>query len=254
MVPAEVELTRFQTEIELAQRVQANLLSLPAPVIAGLDVAALLRPGFHIGGDFYDFLLDRDQLFTFIISDICGKGLSAALMVNMTRMALRIGANPQSALTPEEIFIQSNTILYDDFSRAATFASVFIGCYYLSTRTLVYANAGHSPVIFVPAGGKAQLLIADGAPIGVLPVSASKNHQQQFRTGDLLVVGTDGLAEAYSSGNDLWTGYRRLLKKTEKLADQPAQAIAEALFNPLWVNDQPAAQTDDQTLVVIKCA
>lgn len=254
MFPEAVDITRFHHEIELAQSIQQNLLPASTPVIAGLDVSAVMRPHYPIGGDFYDFLLDRDQVFTFIVSDICGEGISAAMMMTMTRLALRIGAGPISALSPEEIFTRSNEILYDDFSRTATFASTFIGRYNPSTRSLIYANAGHSPVIFMPAGGKAQLLIADGAPIGVLPVSASKNHHQQLSPGDLLVVGTDGLVETYASGSDLSSGYWRLLKETERLADQPAKIIADCLFNPLQDFDQPPVQKDDQTLVVIKCA
>ena len=90
MNTTKVELNRLRTEIAMAQRIQLNLLPNPAPVVAGLDVAAIIRPGFHVGGDFYDFFLDSNRLFTFIISDICGRGLSAALMVGMTRLVLRM--------------------------------------------------------------------------------------------------------------------------------------------------------------------
>ena len=253
MNTTKVELNRLRTEIAMAQRIQLNLLPNPAPVVAGLDVAAIIRPGFHVGGDFYDFFLDSNRLFTFIISDICGRGLSAALMVGMTRLVLRMVSNHKARLTPEEIFSQSNEILYEDFSRTTTFASAFIGQYDPTTQTMIYANAGHSPVIFIPAGEEARLLIADGAPLGVLPSSASKNQYQRINSGDLLVLGTDGLAETYSGRGNLWTGYQILLKETTRLAHLPAQSIAESLFNPIQGCCEDATQNDDQTLVVIKC-
>jgi phosphoserine phosphatase RsbU/P len=249
----------FPIDSELAQNIQKGLLPASAPVIAGLDIGAVIRPHYPIGGDFYDFILEGDQLFTFIISDICGKGASAAMMMTMTRLALRIGASSRSALSPEEILIHSNALLYEDFTQTAIYASVFLGRYDSASRMLVYANAGQSPVIFMPAGGKAQLLIADGAPIGVLPASAAKNHHLKLNPGDLLVVGTDGLAEAYSANGNLWSGYHRLLKNTEKLAGQPARVVIECLFNPhakkpaLGGFRKSAIQNDDQTLVVIKC-
>lgn len=278
MISTEFELNRYRTEMAMAERVQAKLLAGPAPEIAGLDIAAVHRPGFHVGGDFYDFFLDIGQdetrkAFTFIVSDICGSGISAALMVGMTRLALRMGVNHRrtkpggrseprwrkerrkSGLTPEEIFSRANAVLYEDFSRTATFATAFIGRYEMATRTLTYANAGHSPVIFIPAGGKATLLIADGAPIGVLPISAARNHHQQLGAGDLVLVGTDGLAEAYAGCGNLWTGYQRLLRKAEELTDRPAKVIADTLFNPPVQTATPGdfEQTDDQILVIIKC-
>lgn len=260
MLSTELELNRYRAEMVNAQRVQARLLSGPTPEIPDLEIAAAHRPGFHVGGDFYDFFLDvgREEgreAFTFMVSDVCGRGVSAALMVGMTRLALRMGINNPAGFTPAEVLDHSNAILYEDFSRTVTFASAFIGRYEPDTRGLTYANAGHSPVIYIPFGGKANLLIADSAPIGVLPTCAARNHHQQLNAGDLLLIGTDGLAESYAGWGNLWTGYQQLLRFTEALTDQPAKSIADALFSPLV--EKPAQdnfeQADDQTVVIIKC-
>ena len=259
MFPLDIEFSRFRTEIELAQQVQQNLLPASAPVVVGLDIFAVFRPQYLIGGDFYDFMLDQDQRFIFIVSDVCGKGLPAALVMSITRQALRIGASPLLGLSPEDIFLKTNAMLYEDFSRLASFATVFIGRYNPATRMLVYANAGHSPVIFKPAGKAASLLLADAAPIGVLPTSSSKNHYLQLSPGDLMVVGTDGLAESHSAHEVTKTEYSSLLEKTEYLADQSAQAIAEGLFHSpqniehASVEIDRNIQYDDQTVLVIKC-
>jgi phosphoserine phosphatase RsbU/P len=258
MLPVDVELTRFRAEIESAQRVQQNLLPAAIPAVAGLDVFAAFRPHSHLSGDFYDFMLDHDGRFTFIVSDVSGKGLPAAMIVSMTHQALRIGASPTLGLSPEDILLKSNAILYEDFSRLASFATVFIGRYDPTSKRLVYASAGHSPVIFKPAGEAARLLLPDGAPVGALRTSGSKNHYKQLKPGDLLVVGTDGLAEAYSDHGDTWAGYRWLLRKIERLANQSARVIAENLFNPPRDSEQSSLvtnyniQSDDQTVVVIK--
>ncbi len=253
MFQADLEFSKFNKEMELAQRVQSGLLSKQPPVVKGLDIWAATRPAYQVGGDFYDFFLDRQQNFTFAVGDICGKGMSAAMLMPMTRMIIRTAAIHQQCLSPEEIINRSNGILYEDFTNTDTFASAFVGSYDPLSRKLMYANAGHSPVIYYPVGGKARYLEADGTPIGVLPVSLSKNHWLNLQSGDVLIAGTDGLVENYYKGGALKSGYRHLLWETELLANQSARSIAESMFDPQKKLNKLTLQNDDQTLVVIKC-
>ncbi|WP_169239932.1 PP2C family protein-serine/threonine phosphatase, partial [Candidatus Roseilinea sp. NK_OTU-006] len=83
---------RLQTEMELAHTVQLGLLPQQSPTIAGLDVYGALRPAFQVGGDFFDYIISDEttgQPFTFVVGDVSGKGLSAALLMAMTRTNLR---------------------------------------------------------------------------------------------------------------------------------------------------------------------
>ena len=242
---------RLQTEMELAQNVQLNLLPHESPQISGLDLWAGSRPASQVGGDFYDFILRPSQPLTFTVGDVSGKGMPAAMLMTMMRTVVRSKMGALPGPTPEQVVTRSNEELYDDFTDLSMFATMFIGQYEPDSRKLVYANAGHSPVVYCPVEGSARLLEADGTAIGILPTSFSLNQQLVVRPGDVLVVATDGLNEARNAQDELF-GYVRLLELIESLADRSARHIADALFRTVQSFSAGKAQEDDQTLIVIK--
>ena len=146
---------------------------------------------------------------------------------------------------------RTNSSLYDDFTETGMFATLFAASYNPDGKRLHYANAGHSPVIYRPRGGRAQLLEADGVPVGVLTESLVEDRSLPFEDGDLLVVCTDGLNEAHNDEGELF-GRERLLELVDALGARPAETIAQDLLAAVdtFVGGQP--QTDDQTLVVVR--
>lgn len=246
-----LEQTKLQVEADLAQRVQLNLLPKSSPNIKGLDLWAGSRPASHVGGDFYDFVLPKDRPFTFAVGDVSGKGMPAALLMAMTRTVMRTKINISPNPTPELILRNCNAELYDDFTEVSMFATAFIGQYHPQKRLLLYANAGHSPVIYCPIGGDPILLEADGTALGVLPVSLAEDQCLTFKKGDVLVVATDGFNEANNSDDDLF-GYSRLMRVIKHLSDKSAKRIVEGLYEAISNFSVGQPQSDDQTLVVIK--
>jgi sigma-B regulation protein RsbU (phosphoserine phosphatase) len=246
-----VEQTRLQTEVDLARRVQLRLLPQQLPRVDRLDIYASSRPALQVGGDFYDFVAQPDRPFIFSVADVTGKGMAAALLMTMTRTAIHSKASFMPKPTPEVVMKNSNEDLYEDFIQVGMFATAFIGQYQPHSHKLLYANAGHSPVIYRPAGGPARLLEADSTPIGVLRVSLCKNHQVALGPGDLLIVATDGFSEARNPSDEMF-GYERLLELTDQAAGRSARAIADALFEAVDGFGVGRPQDDDQTLVVIK--
>ena len=150
-----VDQARIRTELEVAARIQVQLLPSDPPQVSGLDLAAGSRPALEVGGDFYDFIYHADNPFTFILGDVSGKGMSAALLMAISRTVLR--SKTKSSPTPEPDIILSfaNEEMYDDFTEVGMFATVFVGQYNKEQSQLTFANAGHSPVIYCPAGGEA---------------------------------------------------------------------------------------------------
>ena len=104
--------------------------------------------------------------------------------------------------------------------------TVFMAQYDASKPGLVYANAGHSPVIYCPRKGSARLMKADGVPIGILPITQSKDHCLNWEPGDLFVIGTDGLTEARNARNESF-GYHRLVALVEELKDGELMKIPQ---------------------------
>ena len=246
-----MEQARLETEMDLAQRIQVHLLPQTPPGIVGLDLWAASWPASRVGGDFYDFIIGTNQPFTFTVGDISGKGIPAALLMAMTRTVIRTKTKVMPMPTPQDVMGRSNQELYEDFTKLSMFATVFVGQYDSANRQLLYANAGHSPVIYCPAGGEARLLQADGTPMGILPTSLSKDQWIDFQPGDVLVVATDGFSEARST-QDKEFGYDRFISLVQSLADKPARAIAEGLYRTVSNFTNGMSQADDQTLVVLK--
>ena len=243
---------KTQVEMSLAHQVQARLLPQKPPQIPGLDIYGAAKPAREVGGDFFDFM-HRDQFpLTFTVGDVAGKGMSAALVMAMTRTAFRSAANLQFALlTPEDILNQINDELYEDYTDLEVFTTIFVGQYEAERSLLHYANAGHSPVIFCPARGEAKLLSADGPAIGVLQNCLSKDHSHILAQGDVLIIATDGFPEASNTDGEFY-GYDTLLRNAEAARHGTAREIAEALYRAVEYFEDATVQHDDQTIIVIK--
>ncbi len=246
-----VEQARLRSEMDLARRVQTDLLPHTLPKVAGLDIYAFSRPALQVGGDFFDFIVTENHPFIFTIGDVSGKGVSAALLMSMTRTALHSKAQFMPSPTPALVMRQSNEDLYHDFTRIGVFATVFVGQYDAGRREMLYANAGHAPVIYRERNGRARLLLADNTALGILPENHFQNSHLPMRPGDLLIIATDGFSEARNADNDLFS-IERLLITIDQLAHQSAKSIADGLFQAIDQFSAGHPQDDDQTLIVIK--
>lgn len=251
MIEENYDLAKLRVDIELAKRVQLSLLPKELPRQPGLEIWAATRSAFDIGGDFYDFVDLPDRPMTLVVGDISGKGMAAALFMAVTRRVIRTQANFRSVPSPQTILQYANSELYADFTNSVMFATVFVGQYHPTQKTLVYANAGHSPVIYYPAGGKAQVLTANSTALGIVPQSDATDLRLAFHPGDVLVIGTDGLNEA-RDGEDRMFGYYGLKNTVEATAHLPAHAIVAALFEAVDRHSSVDTARDDQTLVVLK--
>lgn len=242
---------RLKTELDLAAGIQLRLLPQHTPQVAGLDLCAGARPALEVGGDFYDFIQRPARPFIFTVGDVSGKGMSAALLMAMSHTVIANATKFMPNPTPEGIMSRVNEDLYDDFTEVSMFATAFIGQYSQARHELTYANAGHSPVIFCPAEGRARLLEADGTAIGVLPVSLCEKQSLSFRAGDVLIVASDGFSEARNASGEMF-GYDRLLRLAEDVRRQSAQEIRDGFFQAVERFGAGQPQDDDQTLIVVK--
>lgn len=243
--------TRIQTEMELAKQVQMRLLPQKIPHFANLDVAVQSRPAFQVGGDFYDFVESKDHLLNFVVGDVSGKGMPAALLMTMMRTVLRGRVQESHLPTVDQILDRANQDLYQDFSDVDMFATVFLGRYDAQNHRLYYANQGHSPVIYRPQGRTAALLIADAPPLGVLPNSLAQLHTINLCIGDLLIVASDGFSEAERSDGEMF-GYERMLQVVDQSAEKSANELLEQMFEVVHNFTAGHRQSDDQTILVVK--
>jgi phosphoserine phosphatase RsbU/P len=251
---------KLETEMQLARRVQMNLLPKALPRLPGLDLYACTRPASHVGGDYFDFVADSPDSIVFLVSDVSGKGMSAALVMTMTRTILRsvVGqvkkaAGASALARPASLLALVNDELFQDLTELSMFATAFVAQYHHPSRRLLYANAGHSPVIYMPAGSPPQLLEAGSPPIGVIPTLDYVERTLTVRPGDLLVAASDGFNETRNPAGEMF-GLERLLRCVAEAAHLPAAAVGQTLFATVEAFRDGEMQEDDQTLVIAKGA
>lgn len=242
---------KLQAEMEVARKVQLQLLPHERPQVPGIEVFAESRPALHVGGDFYDFVETPNRPLMLVLGDVAGKGMAAALVMGMLNVITRNAARFMPDATPAAVLGRTNTDLYDNLTMLEGFATAFMAQYDMAERAIHYANAGHAPVIYRPGDGPARLLEGDGVPIGVLPMSLSENYTLAFGPGALLVVTTDGFNEARNPEGEMF-GIERMIRLIDEFADQPAQVIAMALFDAVENFSAGGPQEDDQTLLVVR--
>lgn len=243
--------TKMETEMALAQKVQLQLLPQKPPSPTGLDIAANSLPALQVGGDFFDFIQVPGGPLIFTVGDVAGKGMSSALLMAMSRTAIRGAVKMLQTPLPEMVLDRTNEDLYDDFTEVGMFATMFVGHFLPGTGKLIYANAGHSPVIYCPQEQPPVLLEADGTAVGVLPINLAKNQTIRFRQGDILVVATDGFSEASNPNGELF-GYDRLLELIGNNRHLSANDLFQLMHDTIKEFSQSKEQDDDQTIIILK--
>ncbi|MGB1250759.1 MAG: PP2C family protein-serine/threonine phosphatase [Candidatus Promineifilaceae bacterium] len=243
--------TKRKAEYELAHDVQMHLLPTEAPKLPFLQIAAQSRPAREVGGDFYDYLPSEEGELYFSVGDVSGKGMPAAMLMGMSHATLSSAARFLEEPTPAAILDRANTALYDNFTEVSMFATVFVGQYDSAFRTLSYANAGHSPVIYCPANGKAIMLEADGTALGILPWCMSEDHNIALDEGDILVVASDGFPEARDPNGEMF-GYERLMRMIEDNRTESAENLLTILADAIKKHSGDTEQDDDETIMVLK--
>jgi sigma-B regulation protein RsbU (phosphoserine phosphatase) len=116
---------------------------------------------------------------------------------------------------------------------------------------LTYSNAGHSPVIYCTADGECHMLEAEQPPLGILPELSCRDTAVTMQPGDVLVVASDGLPEASNADGEM-LGYARFMEAINHSMGKPAEDILENLLSCVRDFSGTAAQSDDQTLIILK--
>lgn len=243
--------TKLEHELGLAARIQSGILPRTLPHLAGLEIYGTARSASLVGGDFFDHITRGTDELGIVVGDVAGKGVSAALLMSMMLTTIRSAMRFMPMPLPGGVLHRVDQDLYNELAQLGTFVTIFIGWYDARQHLLKYANAGHAPVIYVPANGKPELLIADGTAMGVIEHEQWQNHVLNFGAGDVLIAATDGFPEARINEDEM-VGYERLLQLAQQLASRPAREIGEGFYRAVSEWTHGHAQDDDQTIIVIK--
>ena len=247
------EQERFKQELDLARRIQLTSLPQTTPKVRGLRIAGTSMPALEVGGDFYDYFAEGDSVVTVLVGDVSGKGTSAALYMSKLQGIFRTLF--QDNLSPMSLFIKANGILYRELDKAS-FITALGARFDMNTGEVKYSRAGHIPLIHLRAGSDhAEYLHSSGMGLGLergeLLRQIQEEHTRQFSPGDLFLLVSDGITEAYNSGNQPF-GEDRLLRVLEQSRDFPPQKILTTILTAVGDFCHDCEQHDDQTLVVVR--
>jgi Stage II sporulation protein E (SpoIIE)/MalT-like TPR region len=257
--PAPAVSLRERTELEIAHRMQLSLLPELPPVMPDLDLAAIVLPASEIGGDFVGYFphgaVPEDGVqrqLGIAIGDISGKGLSAALLLSGTVVALNTVATP--AAMPAQVAAALHSAMRPYTSRSRMNIAF---CYTLLVQqangwSLGAVGAGAMPPLIRRANGAVAWLDTIGFPIGTLTVERYHEVRDELLPGDVLILMSDGIVEAMNAQRELF-GFERLAQTIAELpAGCDAQSILTAVLRTIQRHNDQAEQQDDITLVVVR--
>ena len=236
-----------ESELRLARSIQVSLL--PTQFVDRRDLAlhALSVPARFVGGDFFDFLFLPDGSLVFVVADVSGKGVPAAMLMAVTRTILRDLVTTECG--PGEALTRANRLLMDN-NPESMFVTVALARYDPRTGQLRLANAGHPPPIVLARDGTCRPVgTSTGTVLGVVEDQRVGEITATLAPGERLVLYTDGVSEAKAPDGTMFTD-DGLKEAMTRLRDQPPQAFCDALFAELETF-QAGTLHDDITLLVL---
>ena len=241
---------RIESELRVAHQIQLEMVPKDFPPFSGFPDSLLyasMDPAREVGGDLYDFL-QRDSQLCFLIGDVSGKGVPAALLMATTLTLFR--ANVSDLKNPAEILTKMNRSLTRG-NDSCMFVTAFCGCLDLQTGRLIYANAGHNPPFLVNACQVRPLRVPPGLVLGFLPEATYQTFDSTLQDGDTLFTYTDGLVEAQTAAGAFF-GTDRLIQALENLAERTPEEMVKAVVDQVKAFEAGADPSDDLTLLTIR--
>ena len=242
----------LERELSIAHDIQMSMLPRPLPDLPQLSIAGSLKPARSVGGDLYDFWIDGDRLW-FIVADVAGKGVGAALYMAVVKALFRASAHGDISVA--EVASRLNSEIARD-NETMLFVTAMFGTLAPSTGEVVMVDAGHNPAAIAGADGALrEPAIPKSIALGVLEMAVFKEGRAQLAPGETLVMYTDGATDARSRSGETFGG-TRLNEAIAGAARAPLRP-ADLVSSVTAVIDHfasGAAPEDDITLLAIRMA
>lgn len=242
------EKTIMEREISLAKQIQQRLLPKETPHIAGYSTATLITQCNDLGGDFYNIFRLDDGKYAFLVGDVSGKGIPAALIMSNIQALVQ-------AIFTENTDInygmqRINQLLFEstEQNRYATLIFLILNP---DKNTLYYTNAGHNQPFLFRKDKTIKYLDKGGIPIGIFPKAAYETEEISLQAGDTIILYTDGITEAQNF-NEAEFGQLQLEEIVTADTSLEPNDIIKNLISSLEQFKTGQKQNDDLTLLVIK--
>jgi PAS domain S-box-containing protein len=243
---------RMGDELNIGRQIQMSMIPLTFPRFPehkDIDVWAYIRPAREVGGDFYDFFFINERLFAFVVADVSGKGVPAALLMAVAKTLLK--SHSHDSRSTAKIVEQTNNELSQN-NKDCMFLTAFFGIIDTKTGEVTYTNAGHNPpYVLSPDGDIKSLAEIHGPMIGVMEGIDYDEAEITLGVDDKLMLYTDGVTEAFNATGEAF-GDERLSEKLHRSGHLGTKYLVDALVQEVDDFAGNAEQSDDITLFCLR--
>ncbi len=253
----------IEFELEKGQQIQKDFLPGQLPKVPNWEIAICFQPAGQVAGDFYDVFKLPNGAVGLVIADVCDKGVGSALYMALFRSLIRVFSLQRVDDQPEGVAMQqtdreivstavsmTNDYIARNHGDECMFATLFFGVLDPESGELAYINAGHEPLYVISPTGIRKALKPTGPAVGLMPSARFQIEQIQLGQGDLLLGYTDGVTEARSAEDKLFTRER-----LQTLAEKPGQTAAdllETIKQELFAFIDREPRSDDVTMLAVQ--
>lgn len=250
LVAEQQQMERLKGQMEIARQIQYRLLPRHPLEVDGLDIAGRLITAEKVGGDYYDCFLTHAKRPSFVVADVSGHSVGAALIMAAFRAAIR--SQMDSDYSPAVLVQRINGILYEDLFQAEQFISMIFLQYVRPRQLVQYTMAGHPhPVIWRGANRQFEETGTSDGLLGIEARAVFHERQTVVSKGDVILLYTDGITEAVNAHGERF-GRVGLLGCLEDALVGSARQICDVVVETVQAFIDPEPPRDDITALVIK--
>ena len=238
---------RIDKELEYAKQIQLSALPTNFPSGKDFIIFAQMIAAKEVGGDFYDFYKISDSMFAFLVADVSGKGIPAAMFMMTAKTIIKDLA--ERGLPVNEIFTKANEKLCEN-NESGMFVTAWMGIIDTTTGKIQYSNAGHNPPLLKRADGSFEYLkTRAGFVLAGMEGICYRTVELTLQPGDRLFLYTDGVTEATDVNNKLY-GEERLQSFMNNNVDLKPEVLLQSLKDNIDEFVGEAPQFDDITMLI----
>lgn len=249
----ELQRQRVEKELEIARRIQEDLLPKEAPLVKGLEIAGCSFPAAEVGGDYFDYIVQSDRRLLVFVGDVSGKGMPAALYMSRVQgMVQMAGGLFQS---PKDILVEVNRKIACGIDKKVFITMLAVG-FDMEKREVTVARAGHTP-LFVKKSeiDSAGFILPKGLGLGITAGEDFEDKIEEITipmvSGECFVLYSDGLTEAMNPSHELF-GQKRVRELLDRNFKLPSKNLRNLLVSHARSFQETEEQNDDITVVIVK--
>lgn len=247
-----LKLQAIQQDLNTAKKIQQLFIPNRFPAFSkrkDIEIYGTMLPANNVGGDLYDFFLIDNDHIGFVIGDISGKGVPAAMFMAMSRSVIRSVA--MKGMSPEKTMYEANNLLVED-SQNAMFITVFYGILDMRTGNLQYTNAGHgNPLVIFKNGPVIELEGTGNVVLAAMEDLSYDTKSFTLNEGDTILLYTDGVTDALNESNTEFTK-ANLIKLLENSGNLSVKEINELIVAGVKKFSEKQSQADDLTMLAFR--